>query len=214
MATTWNPSDKDANITLSNGDLTAAATVHADTCVRSTVSKNWGKLYLEFVASAVGNMEGPIVGFGTSQASLTNYVGSDNKAWGYFIGVGDTAAYRYYNGSSVRFGFGNGAAGNTIMLAIDFNLGMIWAGHQGTWQLSGDPAAGTNPIFSGVALAPLFVMADVRFSTLVANFGASSFTYTPPSGFQSWDSDEGNPLREVEARRIAQRVSLHNRYWL
>lgn len=213
-ATTWNSADKNASVTLSDSDLTAESAVGSYVCVRSIRSKTWGKLYCEFLAVDGANGVGPEIGVATSGASLSNYVGSSSLSWGFFFGMGDTTAKKQHNGGGTAHGYGYGADGDRLMLALDFNAGKIWFGKNGAWQESGDPAAGTGEAFSNVALVPLFIIASVRTSKVTANFGATAFTYTPPTGFQSWDSDEGDPLREVEARRIVQRVSLHNRYWL
>src|SRR5262245_9189902 len=45
--TTWNPSDKTANITLSNGNLTAQNTDGTNSAARGTTSKSSGKHYFE-----------------------------------------------------------------------------------------------------------------------------------------------------------------------
>ncbi len=89
VATTWNPSDKSTNVTLSNGNLTylkTAAATHDGTC-RATISKATGKWYWEvlIVNIAGGNSESA-GGIANSSAPLTNYVGSDANGWGY-LGV-------------------------------------------------------------------------------------------------------------------------------
>lgn len=214
MATTWNPSDKDANVTLTNGDLTAEAVNSGYYGVRSTTSKTWGLLYAEFLVVSGTNNAGPEIGIATASASLTNYIGSSSLSWGYFFGMGDTTAKKQYNGSITSYGSGFGAANDILMLAVDLSQNKIWAGKNGAWQSSGDPAAGTGEAFSSILLRPLFLITTVRGAKITANFGGSAFTYTPPTGFQSWDSEEGNPLREIEARHVSQHVLLHNRYQL
>lgn len=214
MATTWNPSDKDANVTLTGGNLTAEAVNSNYYGVRSTTSKTWGLLYAEFLVVSGTNNAGPEIGIATASASLTNYIGSSSLAWGYFFGMGDTTSKKQYNGSITAYGNGFGAVNDLLMLAVDLNQNKIWAGKNGAWQSSGDPAAGTGEAFSNILLRPLFLITTVRGAKITANFGGSAFTYTPPTGFQSWDSEEGNPLREIEARHVSKHVLLHNRYQL
>lgn len=214
MATTWNPSDKNANVTLSESDLTAESATASAVCVRSTLSKSWGKLYCEFLVVTGTNGAGPEIGVATSEASLSNYVGSSSLSWGFFFGMGDTTAKKQYNGNIATYGSGFGANGDRLMLAVDLNVGKIWFGKNNAWQNSGDPAAGTGEAFSSIALIPLFIIANARSSKITANFGATAFTYTLPTGFQSWDSEEGIPLAEVSKRSVTAKAMLHNRYFL
>src|ERR1039458_9310106 len=68
-STTWNPSDKGSNITLSNGNRTATGAT-AWNSVRGTTSSSTGKLYFETVVTATDTAW--IVGLGTSAMSLTD----------------------------------------------------------------------------------------------------------------------------------------------
>lgn len=217
MITTFNPADKHASVTLSNGNLTALGADNFNNyAVRSTTSKNWGLLYCEITVTVGSNGSGPHLGIATSDELLSVYPGYSSLSRGYFPGFGWSYGKLYPNNTD----YGpTGANGDVVMLAMNLNAQKMWCGKNGSWPVGqagsgGDPAAGTSPAFSTLPAGPLFVMASVRGSTVTANFGASAFAYTPPAGFQPWDSDEGNPLREVKARHIAQHVSLHNRYWL
>lgn len=55
------------------------------------------------------------------------------------------------------------------------------------WFGGGDPAADTSPTFSGIADGTWYaiVILDAITSAVTANFGASAFAYSVPSGFQS-----------------------------
>src|SRR5262245_53474608 len=75
---TWNPSDKSANMTLSNGNLTAQCSVTGDTGVRGTSSATTGKLYFEVTTDQTGIANGGDtgIGIGASTANL-NTVGAN-----------------------------------------------------------------------------------------------------------------------------------------
>lgn len=211
---TLNSSDMAAGIVLSNGDLTASYASSNFKGVRSTTSKSWGLFYVEFTVDAGYNNEGPIVGISTQETTLTNYPGSTTTGWGYFFGMGVTTGTKRWGGQATNYGSGYGANGDIVGMAININTRKIWFAKNGSWLESGDPAADSSPAFSNLPSIPVFAHVDVRRSTCTVNFGASAFTYTPPSGFVSWDTDAGFPLAEVGYRRVTPRVNLHNRTWL
>jgi hypothetical protein len=75
---TWNPSDKNANVTLSGGNLTASVaswTTHY--AARATIWKSSGKWYWE--VTVVSNAWTILIWVGNSLMSIANnsYVGSD-----------------------------------------------------------------------------------------------------------------------------------------
>ena len=80
MALTWNPDDKNANITLSNGDLTATAVGTSHKSIRATESKSSGKWYWEYTITVGGTQ---YHGIGLSTAALNSYCGSSSYSWGY-----------------------------------------------------------------------------------------------------------------------------------
>ena len=80
---TWNPSDKDTNITLSNGNLTATAANNPATfiAVRGTNSVNSGKAYFEVVTNLIdAGTADFIIGLCSSSCSLQSFPGSDTTA--------------------------------------------------------------------------------------------------------------------------------------
>jgi hypothetical protein len=76
---------------------------------------------------------------------------------------------------------------DVISVAVDMSSGKLWFAKNGTWQASGDPAAGTNAAFTDVntafATEPPFFYAGAYNGTHTLNFGQRPFTYTPPTGF-------------------------------
>jgi hypothetical protein len=79
---TWNPSDKSADITLTNWNLTAENTWTGWDWVRSTISKTSWKWYWEVTVDVWASEN--IAGIWNSSATLTNYLWSDANAWGYY----------------------------------------------------------------------------------------------------------------------------------
>lgn len=176
--TTWNPLDKSAGTTLSNGNLTAtfAATATPEG-VRSTVSvPAGGKVYFEAVATGGSSF----VGFANPTHPLTSDPSADQYS---LIWVPD--------GSVLWSGIflpGGGAApwspGNRLCFALDLGATNLWlrvAG--GAWSGGGDPAAGTGGLIYPVP-APSFAFAvGANSSSVVANFGGSAFVHAVPAGF-------------------------------
>jgi hypothetical protein len=151
--------------------------------VSGTIAPTSGKFYWECFASSTTNGY-MIVGvlnpnniFLTTTASAT--------FWEFSTGYG------YYGNSGNKINNGLGEAyGSTftnadiIGVALDLDNGKIFFSKNGTWQASGDPAAGTNPAYSGIVgpLVPAVALVEGGASA-TANFGQRPFTYTPPTGF-------------------------------
>ena len=78
------------------------------------------------------------------------------------------------------------------MLAYDFDNGKGWIGKDGVWfspgaTSGGDPANGTNPIFTNFTVGTTYVpILHLYVATSVTvNFGQRPFAYTAPSGFKA-----------------------------
>ena len=178
MAVTWNPADKAANVTLSNGDLTATIGTDAWGAVRSTISKATGKWYFEIRVDVTGAANYHSVGIGTSAASLTK-VGADSFSYGYsaYDGTKWTGLSSYAYGDSYT-------TGDIVGVAFDLDAGKIWFAKNNAWQASGDPAAGTNEAFSGISGTFFPMVAGGRTTNATtARFSSASQTYSPPTGF-------------------------------
>lgn len=166
--TTWNPSDKNANVALSNGDLTVSrSSGTGDAGVRSVASTSTAKVYWETTVDAQVS--------GGGNCSPT---GIANSSWALtWIGnAGSTGA----NGPT---------AGQVWSQALDATARKFWTRVDGgAWAPSGDPAAGTGgqdvSAITGAIFAANWVKATGDIFT--TNFGASAYSYTPPSGFGNW----------------------------
>lgn len=184
--TTWNPSDKSAQITLTNGNLTAATTGSgSDNLVRSTTSQTTGKLYFEETFGSTGSETA--IGLANSTASLTAFLGTDNNGIGIY-----QSGHIFRNGSNVLSG-PSFTTGDVIGVAIDFGAGLIWFRNNSspsTWNGGGsaDPATGVGGLSLSAITGPFFACCDTFSSghPQTANFGQSGFGQTPPTGYSMW----------------------------
>ncbi len=188
----WNPADKAAEVSLSNGNLTATRSgggVNNNAAVRGTTSKNSGKSYFEIhVDTSVGSASGDysIYGIASAALGLNAYVGSTAASYGYEHSTG----VKYTNGSGTALGAAL-AAGDVLGVAVDLDAGKMWFAKNNTWQGSGNPGAGTNPAFTGVSgtfypAASLYKTATTQH-VLTARFAPGILSYSPPSGFSAWE---------------------------
>ena len=134
-----------------------------------------GKVYFEFEYTTVGtNPSAGIVE--TSQASLfDDYVGGNNYSWGWHLVDGDL-----FNGGSVSASTPGTLAVNTRgCIAFDTATGKLWTGQLSgstiTWDNSGDPAAGSNPITSSIPTSTTWSVAvSGRNSCAISLFTTST----------------------------------------
>lgn len=181
-ATTINPSDKSASITLSNGNLTASQTALTSQAARATSSvPSSGLYYWEGVWTADDGSGGVAFGIATGSLNLSN--GN---------GIGQTGGVRYYKSGALNNQGSNNASwgasftiGDVVGIAVDGATGKVWFSKNGVWQGLGNPYAGTNQAatLSGT-IYPAFDLVSGGGGTesLSAVFSPVSWTQTPPSG--------------------------------
>jgi hypothetical protein len=107
----------------------------------------------------------------------------------YMEAVGDG---NYYYGGNTKI---NGSAGPTLStytngdvigVAFDSSTGKIYFSKNGTWQNSGDPAAGTGSVGTLTGGNDWFAGSASQGTSTYNhkyNFGQRPFSYTPPTGF-------------------------------
>jgi hypothetical protein len=144
VAITWNPADKSASITLSNGNLTAT---QAGGGISRSVRANAGHTTGKYVASATADV---VVGVGLYIIGLANSSQAlDNSA------IGNTAngfawyddGTVYYNNSNTGFAVPTFNDADTITLAWDLTARRFWCRvNGGNWNnnASADPATNTG----------------------------------------------------------------------
>lgn len=189
---TWNPADKSADITLLSGDLEARNDLASGAgwrSVRSTVGVASGKWYWEYRVqqqSADADSGYHMYGSARAAAALSSFIGSDAEGWAYFDKTGE----KYTGGSPAAYGDAY-ALNDIISVALDADAGRLWWAKNGVWQASGDPAAGTNPAFTGLSgtiYAGVGLFADNTIGSrgaVLANFGETTFAHAVPSGFNA-----------------------------
>lgn len=185
--TTWNPVDKHANISLSGSNLTATKTTSdALRSVRATKGINSGKRYFE-VRMDSGNTTADfcLIGVANSSADLSTFIGANVNGWAYYQDTGE----KYTNNIAAAYGT-SWVNTNVIGVAYDADSGKVWFSKNGTWQNSGDPAAGTGEAFSGITgfIFPAISLYAITSGAhvMTGRFILSSFTTAPPSGFSAW----------------------------
>lgn len=175
----WNSADKDADCTLSDGDRTASIT--ADGSVRSTAVKATGKWYVEATSGTGATAAQWRFGVGNASMAITDGVGKDANGWA-FQGNGNKVT----GDTSASYGTANSGS-DDLMLALNADTGSVWIGRGGTWLNSGDPAAGTNAMFTGMT-GPFYLGFGSAGSTRAITLKTSAAClYTPPTGFlKAW----------------------------
>ena len=179
---TWNSADMHANLSLSGGDLVVTdGGPIGQKLVRGIQSFSTGKFYWEYTVTITGG-SAHCVGWCNSVQPTSNQVGrtTTGHGWGYH------ATGRIYHNNTYD-SVDTYSQGNIIMIAIDLAAGKLWFGVNGTWLDSGDPGAGTGEQRNDINNLPLFPATSTYEGSQVgtANFGASAFSYSVPSGFNA-----------------------------
>ncbi len=171
---TWNPSDKGSGVTLSVGNLEWVGRQTNGGC-RATIGKSSGKWYWEMYPRAAGGRYG-MVGVANSSANIADYPGSDVHGWSY--DGGGVSPLKYHSATGTAYGsLVTTPFVTSVLLDMDAGeltfwrngstMGLAYTGLTGTIF----PMAGgdTNSVDSG----------------LLANFGATAFSYSPPAGYNA-----------------------------
>jgi hypothetical protein len=194
-AVTFDPSNTAPNIALSGGNLTGAATasnLNGQT-TRSTTSHSSGKFYVEFTGTLINATHPGTSGFGFANASMADnndFPGSNNNNG---IEIYDNGEV-FLNGTNTAT-YSSASTGNIISMAVDFGGQLIWwSVNGGNWNAGGtaNPATGIGGVsFSTINAGPYFAVSELDAhtggaSSTTINFGATTYSYTPPSGFGNW----------------------------
>ena len=178
-ATTWNPSDKGSACVLSNGNLTGTSPSDNGS-VRSTFGASAGKWYWEVTSTS---STPPGIGVGNGSASLSLYPGSTSGAWAWFANEGR----KYTAGAATAYGTAGSLTGVVIGVALDMDAGTVTLYRNGVSM---------GVMYSGLT-GTLYALCggnSAVASDFTANFGASAFAYTPPSGHAAWFGRDGPAL--------------------
>ena len=191
--------DSSTATTFSEGNLKVSMGTAAGDGARGTLAYN-GKMYWEVELDAISTNSGSDIGIATRNhnLALTSNNSSNTNA---FLGVSsfDSNLKGFFANAAVDTSYGGlgnnfGTAGKYLMFAVDTDAGKFWAGYDGTWFGSGNPAAGTNDSGQDISLYDTWFPAISRIGSVgsgafIFNFGQRSFAHTPPTGFSKLNQD-------------------------
>jgi hypothetical protein len=186
------------NVTMSNGNRTATHSTTTEAGVRSTAYKTIGKYYFEVT---VGASNGTTDGCGILMSTGT-YSGINSGQDCTYVYPNLSGGAIYTHDGSAGISIGAVADGSIVGIAIDLDLRLGWFRQNGgNWNGnvigSQNPATATGGVniegkFSLPTIGPPFSPC-VSFSSgspagdnMTANFGQSTYSMTPPSGFGNW----------------------------
>lgn len=183
----WNPSDKQALVTLADSNKVAVNSSGNSVTryARSVTAKSSGKWRVEFVpiVTAVGNGTHAF-GFATS-ASIGTFLGNTATGWALWgVKASNSSVAAWNNNAASADYMVTFAVGDVISLILDIDAGKAWWAINGT-VISGNPVAGTGAMATftpGSALllacAPAISLAQIRLRT-----DPAEMTAAPVSGF-------------------------------
>lgn len=170
---TWNPSDKAANISLSNGDLTTTRGGAGPAAVRGTIGKSSGKWQFQVKCDSSSGIFDIFVGIANTTAGLTTLPGTDVNGWALAL---DDGGY-YHNGFL-------GLAGGGFVAAVNDIFTLLWDADGSTLAIKRNSTTLTpNPLFSTLSgtLYPI-ICTQNDTTVLTANFGATALDF-PEAGY-------------------------------
>lgn len=194
-AITFDPAQTTIHVQLSGGNLTATsiAGVASGDASRATATHASGKYYCEFSVTLGAGPGANSLGAGIVDSVYV--VGG-----GVFIGGAGRHGIAWYTDGLAFFnnadsGVINNPYGTAAVLgmAVDMDAHKIWFTDDGSnWN---DPAGGQDPATSaggidistmGANLYPAVDFENTTGGIIVANFGASAYTYAAPAGYGNW----------------------------
>lgn len=115
----------------------------------------------------------PAVGFRATGTTTGSFIGSNSNAWAIWANDGGGLDERaYHSGIATSFGDILPSSGGEIMIAVDIDNGLMWAGADGVWANGGDPATGINPLYNNIP-------ADIELITDMFYPGSVITLHTP-----------------------------------
>ena len=198
---TLNPlTNEDTDITLSEGNLDYTNSGSGDETVFASMGVSSGKWYFETKWTDTSNYMD--IGVGSADEGDIATPRSHMEMAGYYMIQLRTSSpgTRPFDNGSAGSGLGNSALNDINMFAIDMDNNKFYAGKNGTWYSSGDPAGNSNPLITMddgyTTLIP--AVCGKSDSAVSVNFGSPSYTissgntdgngygnfeYAPPSGY-------------------------------
>lgn len=170
--------------TFSNGNLDFASASSWQSAVATMALPTSGKWYVEFTAGGVDS----IIGICANPADVIGDFpgrGATTVSYGYNASDGKIYTGPAFSGVSYGNTFGSN---DVIGIAYDADNGKLFFSKNGTWQNSGDPAAGTNAAKTGLTGTQWFLAFGQNTAaggTSKTNYGQRPFASTAPSGYKA-----------------------------
>jgi hypothetical protein len=200
--TTWNASDKTANVTLTGSNLIATATGFNGGVRAVDGHAISGKYYWEYTINTITSAQSG-VGISLPGESL---VGGITGTTARQVVVNNTG--QVYRISVAQVALGSLTAGTVVCIALDIGSNLLWFrfGAAGNWNAnaSNNPATGVGGVAlfgSNVAYRPYTCFGSTSDQT-TANFGDIAFTGAVPSGYTAGFPTPSSPTYEA-ATQIA-----------
>ena len=180
---TMNPLNYRTSTTYSNGNLQLASSANYRSGV-ATIPLLGGKYYFEGVLLTDSNNGYSQIGITLNPDGQT-YPGANGPQDGFGWYGGSNGNGQLYYESNVREIYSGWTVGDIVSVAYDSATRKCWIAKNGTWQNSGNPAAGTGSVYTipGTAI-PYFSISTGTGGEVAANFGQRAFAHTAPSGFK------------------------------
>ena len=175
----------------------------------STMQVNSGKWYVEFKFVSGYETTNSTVSFGLTTDAKNNrgselhvdafwYQNTDNFVAIAYRNNGVLQVFLEAVSQSTLSGLPTFVNGDVMGLAVDLDNDKLFVSKNGTFFSNGtgtqDPAAGTNPVYSGGFLTSrksdgfYFSVDGYSDQVVEADFGQQGYAYTPPSGFKKVSS--------------------------
>lgn len=167
-AFTLNPSDKNANISLSNGNLTGMkTTANGFAAVRATGKVSSGKFSIR------ATIDRGVINFGvcSATAGLSGLPGNNDSSG---VGYSSNDGFIYANGGSTYGTLGVGSVADVVDVACDVTNRLIWFRRNGgAWSNGGNPETGTSGITmnNGIATGDIYPFLHVYFFNVSGGLG-------------------------------------------
>jgi len=188
--------NESGNITITEGNLNFKVTGNADETNRGTFGFTKGKWYFESkYIDDTGDGQYVLIGVASASDQDIGTPRSDMERTGYYsIQLTSTSpGVRPFDNGSAGSGLGNSAVDDIHMYAIDMDNNRFYAGRNGTWYASGDPAGNANPL----------ITMDDGYTTLMPSIctkqdGIAALNFGSPSYAISSGNADGNGFGNFE----------------
>jgi len=124
-------------------------------------------------------------------------VGTNDGSWGYFMQSNQDNGKSFHN-NSLGSVYQTTSVNDILQVAVDGDAGKIWWGVNGTWVNSGDPANGTNAVYTNLPTDDVLFPAFSNYTAgqFQINFGNGYFGTTAVSS--AGTNASGNGIFEYD----------------